>query len=107
MYNKSRFRDAYYQDINSLKKTYNCSNNLQIHLTATGRLLYITKSDISTSYNDIGNLQDNGHKLLLDKNVKLSKKNGQYQISRGNTLIKECFDNNGTNLFEEFKLEKI
>ncbi len=35
VYNKTKFRDTYYQDINSLKKTYNCSNNLQLHLTAT------------------------------------------------------------------------
>ena len=107
VYNKTLFRNTYYQDVNSLKKIYNCTNNLQLHLTATGRLFYITKSDISTSYNDIGDVKDNGHKLLLDKYVNLSEKSGKYQIYRGNTLIKECFDNNGTNLFEEFQLEKI
>jgi hypothetical protein len=107
IYNKTRFRDTYYQDIDSLKKIYNCSNNLQLHLSATGRMFYITKSDISTSLIDIGDIKDNGHKLLLNKYVKLSKKSGKYQLIRGNTLIEECFDSNGTNLFEEFKLEKM
>lgn len=107
VFNKIRFRNTYYQDINSLNKTYKCDNNLLLHLSATGRLFFITKDDISTSYNDIGYVKENGHKLVLDNYVELSEKNGTRQITRRGTLIKECFDSNGTNLFEEFQLVKI
>lgn len=106
IYDNIRFRNMYYQEIGSLSKVYNCTNNLKLHLTTNGRLFYITKSEISTSYNDIGQIINNGHTLLLNKYVKLSKKNGRFQISQDKTLIKECFDRNGTNLFEEFKLEQ-
>jgi len=105
VFNKTQFRNSYYQDIASLNKTYECDNNLRLHLSATRRLFFITKDNISTSYNDIGNIKEN--KLFLDKYVKLSKESGKYQMYRGNTLVKDCFDKNGTNLLEEFKLEKI
>lgn len=106
IYDNIRFRNIYYQDIRSLSKVYNCNNNLKLHLGASGRLFYITKSKISTSYIDIGQITNNGYTLLLNKYIKLNKKNGEFQISQGKILIKECFDNNGTNLFKEFKLEQ-
>ena len=105
-YHKIKFRNMYYQDVKSLSKTYVCANNLKLYLTANGRLYYNVKSKISTSLIDIGQITNNGHTLLLKKYIKLTKKNDKFQIYQGETLIKECFDSNGTNLFEEFKLKQ-
>ena len=49
VYDNTRFRNIYYQDIRSLSKIYYCANNLKLHLNANGRLYYIIKSKISTS----------------------------------------------------------
>lgn len=106
IYDKTRFRNAYYQDLEGLNKTYECANNLQLYLAATGRLFYVTKDKISTSLNDIGDVKENGQKLILDKFIKVNQKNGTFQLLHGNTLIKDCSDNHGVKLFEEFQIEQ-
>lgn len=106
VYHTVRFRDAYYQDIDGLKKTFKCKNGLMLHLTSPGRLYYITKDHISTSYHDIGKVTGEGNVLQLNKNVKVEQNSDTYTLHLSQTDISNCYEKeSGEALFSSLSLQ--
>ncbi len=102
-----RFRDAYYQDIGSLARTFVCAGGLKLHLNPWGRLYYTTKDRYSTSFHDIAMVTDEGRKIKPDKNVKVVRDGQRYILRKRDTIITECRDaQSGEALFSMFSLER-